>query len=115
MDGRYEFHESDWKLFRKKIVDWQEDHMDKLNKEYIALLSEDKDASEKFWTLHDRILEDKKSAGVQAQRSRSNMDYIIMELLRDEIICLKDLEEFSDDLKEKMLTYAQSLRRHKQN
>ena len=55
MDGRYEFHESDWKLFRKKIVDWQEDHMDKLNKEYIALLSEDKDASEKFWTLHDRI------------------------------------------------------------
>ena len=43
------------------------------------------------------------------------MDYIIMELLRDEIICLKDLEEFSDDLKEKMLTYAQSLRSHKQN
>ena len=27
MDGRYEFHESDWKFFRKKIVDWQEDHM----------------------------------------------------------------------------------------
>ena len=89
--------------------------MDKLNKEYIALLSEDKDASEKFWALHDRILEDKKSAGVQAQRSRSKMDYIIMELLRDEIICLKDLEEFSDDLKEKMLKYAQSLRSHKQN
>jgi rhodanese-related sulfurtransferase len=43
MDGRYEFHESDWKLFRKKIVDWQEDPMDKLYKEYIALLSEDKE------------------------------------------------------------------------
>jgi hypothetical protein len=115
MQKQDEFHESDWKLFRKKLVNWQEDYMDKLNKEYIALLSEDKAASEKFWTLHDRILEDKKSAGVQAQRRRSNMDYIIMELLRDEIICLKDLEEFSDDLKEKMWTYAQSLRRHKQN
>lgn len=113
MDGRYEFHESDWKLFRKKIVDWQENHMAKLNREYIELLSEDKDASEKFWTLHDRILKDKKSAGVQAERSRSNMDYIIMELLHDDIICLKDLEEFSDDMKEKMMTYAQSLKKHR--
>ena len=85
--------------------------MAELNREYIELLSEDKDASEKFWTLHDRILKDKKSAGVQAERSRSNMDYIIMELLHDDIICLKDLEEFSDDMKEKMMTYAQSLKK----
>ena len=106
MNGRYEFHESDWKLFSKKIIDWQENHMDNLNKEYIALLSEDKDASEKFWTLHDRILKDKKSAGVQAQRSRSNMDFIIMELLRDKIITLKDLEDFSEDMQEKMKEYV---------
>ena len=26
MNGRYEFHESDWKLFSKKIIDWQENH-----------------------------------------------------------------------------------------
>ena len=80
--------------------------MDNLNKEYIALLSEDKDASEKFWTLHDRILKDKKSAGVQAQRSRSNMDFIIMELLHDKIITLKDLEDFSEDMQEKMKEYV---------
>lgn len=48
MNGRYEFHESDWKLFSKKIINWQENHMAELNKEYIALLSEEKDASEKF-------------------------------------------------------------------
>ena len=106
MNGRYEFHESDWKLFSKKIIDWQESHMERLNKEYIALLSEDKDASEKFWTLHDRILEDKKSAGVQAQRSRSNMDFIIMELLCDKIITLDDLADFSEDLQEKMKEYV---------
>ena len=35
------FTEKDWKLFRKKAVDWQEAHMDKLNKEYIELLSRD--------------------------------------------------------------------------
>ena len=26
---------SDWKLFRAKIANWQENYMDKLNKEYI--------------------------------------------------------------------------------
>ena len=108
MNGRYEFHESDWKLFSKKIIDWQESHMERLSKEYIALLSEDKDASERFWTLHDRILEDKKSAGVQAQRSRSNMDFIIMELLRDKIITLDDLADFSEDMQEKMKEYVSS-------
>ena len=79
--------------------------MERLNKEYIALLSEDKDASERFWTLHDRILEDKKSAWVQAQRSRSSMDFIIMELLRDNIITLYDLADFSEDMQEKMKEY----------
>ena len=108
MNGRYEFHESDWKLFSKKIIDWQESHMERLNKEYIALLSEDKDASEKFWTLHDRILDDKKSAGVQAQRSRSNMDFIIMDLLRDKIITLDDLADFSEDMQKKMKEYVSS-------
>ena len=56
--------------------------------------------------MHDRILEDKKSAGVQAQRSRSNMDFIIMELLRDKIITLDDLADFSEDLQEKMKEYV---------
>lgn len=42
----------DWKLFREKLPGWQENYMDRLNKEYIALLSaEDKKASEKFWKL----------------------------------------------------------------
>lgn len=39
---------SDWKLFRTKIANWQENYMDKLNKEYIKLLSGDEAASEKF-------------------------------------------------------------------
>lgn len=31
--------EEDWKLFRKKIPEWQESYMDKLNKEYIEILN----------------------------------------------------------------------------
>lgn len=42
----------DWKLFREKLPDWQENYMDKLNKQYIELLSNEKEtASDKFWEL----------------------------------------------------------------
>lgn len=43
------FTEKDWKLFRSKIADWQESFMDMLNREYIAILSEDANPSDKFW------------------------------------------------------------------
>ena len=40
--------ESDWKLFRSRMTDWQEAYMDRLNQEYIALLSAPGDASDKW-------------------------------------------------------------------
>lgn len=36
---------SDWNLFRTSIVEWQENYMDKLNKEYIEILSGKENAS----------------------------------------------------------------------
>lgn len=33
------FSEKDWKVFRSKIAGWQEAYMDKLNIEYIEILS----------------------------------------------------------------------------
>jgi hypothetical protein len=38
--------------------------MDKLNKEYIDLLSEDVNPTEKFWRLDKRIKEDRKKTSV---------------------------------------------------
>lgn len=43
------FSEKDWKLFRSKLSDWQEAYMDRLNREYIKLLSGKGNASDKFW------------------------------------------------------------------
>ena len=43
------FSEKDWKLFRNKISDWKEAYMEKLNKEYVALVSGKGNASDKFW------------------------------------------------------------------
>ena len=94
------FRERDWKLFRSKIADWQESYMDRLNKEYIELLSKDANTSEKFWRLDKRIKEDKKKAGVQLEMSRSKLINNIISLINDGAISFENLEEFSDELKE---------------
>ena len=43
------FTEADWKLFRKRLPDWQERYMEKLIEEYKVYLSSDEPASSKFW------------------------------------------------------------------
>lgn len=94
------FTEKDWKLFRNKIADWQEACMNRLNKEYIELLSEDANPSDKFWRLEKRIKEDKKKTGVRAEMSRSNLICNIISLINEGAISYEDFEEFSDELKE---------------
>ena len=42
----------DWKLFRERLSDWQENYMKGLVKEYVDFLNDDtKHASEKFWEV----------------------------------------------------------------
>lgn len=74
--------------------------MDKLNREYIAILSEETNPSDKYWKLDKRIKEDRKKAGVQVRMSRSNLIYNIISLLNEGAINFEDLENFSDGLKE---------------
>ena len=100
------FSEKDWKLFRNKISDWKEAYMEKLNKEYVALLSGKGNASDKFWKLEKRIREDKKDCGVQCEMSRSTQFYIMLSLLNEGAITFDDLEDFSDDLKDTMKHFA---------
>ena len=95
-------HEADWKLFRSKLPGWQEAYMDRMNKEYIALLNGPGTASDKFRELEKRIHEDKKAVGVAMRMSRNYMDLNIMSLIANGVIGLDDLEGFSDDLREKM-------------
>ncbi len=99
------FPKSDWKLFRAKLPDWQEAYMDKLNQEYIRLLSEDGSPSEKFWKLDKRIKADKRSPGVQLQMSRSDLFFNLLALLNDGVIGLDDLKDFSEDLRETVQTF----------
>jgi hypothetical protein len=86
--------ESDWKLFRQRVQEWQEAWMDKLNREYIALLESDGHASDKFWELEKRIRRDRQSIDVVIDMRRSMMTANIMRLLGDGVISLDDLDGF---------------------
>ena len=100
--SEYRFTKKDWALFREKVDDWQEAYMDKLNKEYIELLTGDGRPSEKFWALEERIRNDKKDTGVQLRMSHSNFIYNIVSLMNEGAITMENLEEFSDELKERV-------------
>ena len=94
--------EADWKLFRKKLPDWQEAYMERLNREYASLLAGSGAASDKFWELDRRIREDKPRINMSTRMSRDNMNHNITMLLVNGVISLSDLNDFSDDMKKQM-------------
>ena len=94
----YQVKEQDWKLFRQRLPDWQENYMDRLNREYIQLLSGEGLASDKFWELEKRVHMDKKSVGVVVEMRRSQLYSNLLSLLVNEIIREDDLTGFSEEL-----------------
>ena len=92
--------ESDWKLFKKMLPQWQERYMEKLIGRYVEMLNGDSEASSRFWALEERINRDKLSSGVLANDiRRSTMHYEIANLLSDNVITLDDLDGFTEDIK----------------
>ena len=100
--NQFGYPESDWKLYRSKIADWQESYMEKLCKEYISLLSSDNLPSDRFWELEKRIREDKRATGVVVTNSRSKMIDNILDLLHEGAITFDDLSDFSEELMDKI-------------
>ena len=89
----------DWKLFRERLSNWQEKYMEGLVEAYANFLNDDKKpASEKFWELEKRIKEDKRHPGVIMERSKSEVIWDIVRLIRLKVIAYDDLSDFSDEL-----------------
>lgn len=99
---RIEIKETDWKLYRSRIDDWQEAFMEKLINEYITIINDKKLPSERFWELYDKIEEDSTKTGVIARNARSSMIHNILNLLQEGAITGEDLEGFSNDLIERV-------------
>lgn len=89
----------DWDLFKKLLPEWQEAYMERLIKEYILLLNEEKLASDKFWELEKRINKDKRDPGVIIQYRKSDVMMILLKLINDSVITFDDLDGFSDNVK----------------
>ena len=110
-----EINEKDWKLFRKKLQGWQEDCMNRINKEYMEILSQKgKPPSHIFWELDSRMKRDKKRTGVIAHDiRRSNMDQLLINLLREDVITMEDLSDFSEELQERLRWFITAAERWK--
>ena len=104
----YQSEEKDWKLYRKKLPEWQEAYMERLIKEYAELLNSDKAASEKFWALDKRIRADRQSLGVRViEERRSKLQNILTGLIIEHGISLDDLQDFSEELRESTSQWIQ--------
>ena len=99
---QYQPNEGDWKIFRKNIPMWQEKHISTLIEEYKTILTENENSSEKFWKLKERIDTDAKKKGVIIEMKRSILVNNLISLLDEAVIDIDDLNEFSDELKEKV-------------
>lgn len=96
--SQYLVKESDWIIFRHKVGDWQEDAMEKLNREYIEILSLNRKASENYWTLLEKIDQDRSKTTLKIQMRRSKLIENILALIKEGTISLDDLTDFSDEL-----------------
>ena len=94
-----EISKSDWKLFRERIPEWQENYMGRLIEEYIKLLKSSGNPSDRFWKLEKRIKQDRKHPGVLIEMRKSEALWDILTLIRQKVITVGDLDGFSEELK----------------
>ena len=99
-----EIKKKDWKLFMERVPEWQEKYMERLLKEYVAYLESGEPASTKFWGLEKRIKDDKRTLGVQLRLEKQNMDFDLARMVKDGVIGFKDLEGFSDEMIDRVLS-----------
>ena len=97
---KYGGFKKDWKLYREKLPEWQEAYIERLVSTYVEYLTSDESASKKFWEMEKRIKRDKKNPGVLIELSKQDVPFDLIRLLREGVITVGDLDDFSDELKE---------------
>ena len=94
--------ESDWKLFKELLPEWQMRFMERLLGEYAKVIAGKGLASDKFWKLQKRLQKDVRKVGVCADMRRSVMVVNLLSLLHDGAITKDDLAGFSDELRQSL-------------
>lgn len=101
-----EFYEKDWKLFRKKLPEWQASYIKKLNEHYVELLTRDLDPAQNYWECFKAMKKNQRDVGVIAEIARSQMMYNIISLLQEGAISKDDLVDFSELFHETLNLYT---------
>ena len=96
--------EQDWRMFKKYIPMWQERYMESLLLEYRKIIEENKNPSTRFWELHDKINLDKKKTGIQLILNKKDVEYHLLMLLKEKAITINDLDVFSNEWKEYIIS-----------
>jgi len=98
--------ESDWQIYKKRVPEWRERYLAQKNEEIVAALSNiDKTPTEQFWDAKHVIEgEAKILTDCLDPHSRSNMFLSLLLMIRYELIEESDLNEFSEELREQILS-----------
>ena len=100
----YSVKESDWKLFRKLLPEWQERFMGRLLGEYSTMIAGQGLASDRFWRLQERLQKDVRKTGVRVEMKRSVLIMNLLSLLHEGAISKDDLNGFSEELRQSLTT-----------
>ncbi len=103
--------ESDWKTFSKRVPEWRERYLLKKNEEIIRILTEEKKTpTERFWDAKKRMKEEAQIlVDCLDGHSRSKMQWYLLLMHRRGLIQDSDLNEFSEALREQILTSSRGL------
>lgn len=102
--------ESDWKTFRKRVPQWRERFLEEQNPRIAAIFADGaKTPTERFWDAEKEI---KTVARILVDcldgHSRSKMEMFLCQMYRHRMIGNKDLEEFSGELRERILRMVEA-------
>ena len=108
--------ESDWKTFRRRVPEWRERYLTTKNKEIIGILTDEhKTPTEQFWDAKERMKEEARIlVDCLDGHSRSKMHWYLFLMHRHGLIAEADLEEFSEELRDRILALSRGFGSHEQ-
>ena len=100
---------ADWRLMRRRVPEWRERYLARKNEEIAAVLQDEtKTPTERFWEAKE-IMD--KEARILADclngHSRAKMVHYLLRMYCSGLIDRADLEEFSPELRERILAAAE--------
>jgi len=97
--------ESDWKTFRKRVLEWRERYLKRTNLEIATLITDENcTPTEQFWKAQARIEKEVRIlTDCFDDHSRSKMFMALFLMYNHDVIEGSDLQEFSSELHSRIL------------